>query len=513
MFKITKLNKTQKIILTLLSFLIGITLASICVNIGYIIPTNYFEYFIFFQALILVSIILVKNKTSKVILITCLFFCLGITRFYLEDLKDNQQHNIKNYHNQTVLLQGIINQDPQTKIAGNTIILKTQKIVLDSGIVKTTGKIILHTSLYPKYKYGDVLEVKCNIKEPSEDEEFSYKKYLYRFNIYTICQFPKIKKIDTQGNIVLKTLYSLKNKIKYNINKILLEPHSSLLIALVLGDKNSIPANVVGKVRDVGLSHVIVISGMHVAIISQIIISILLSFYINKKQQIVFTVLLLTIFLLIIGMPPSALRAVIMGNVVLLSKYIGRKVNTGKILLLVASVMLIFQPKLLVYDVGFQLSFLATLGIVYFSPILKKRFCEKDFLGLKEIFFTSLSAMITTMPIILYSFGKFSLLAIISNVLVLPFVAIVLFIGLLGIFISFLSIFLAKIIMLPVMLFFTYFMFVVEHLSKLQFAILSIKIDILAVIVMYVVIFYVYRLIVIPVKPSPCHSRENGNLV
>ncbi|MFZ5364083.1 MAG: ComEC/Rec2 family competence protein, partial [Patescibacteria group bacterium] len=119
-----------------------------------------------------------------------------------------------------------------------------------------------------------------------------------------------------------------------------------------------------------------------------------------------------------------------MGLIVLFATQVGRISKITNALLLAATAMLIFNPKILAFDVGFQLSFVATIGLVYLSPILEKYF-EKlpSIFGAKESFTTTMSAIILTLPLILYNFGRVSFIAPVANILILPAIPLAMGIG------------------------------------------------------------------------------------
>jgi competence protein ComEC len=168
-----------------------------------------------------------------------------------------------------------------------------------------------------------------------------------------------------------------------------------------------------------GISHIIAVSGFNITIIILAITS--LAQIIGRKNSVWLAAFAIVAFVIICGASASVVRAAIMGSLLLISLSLGRQYSVAPALFFAALVMLAVNPKILFWDVGFQLSFAATLGIIYFMPVLGKlaQNLPEDF-GLKTLILTTLSAILATMPLIILNFGIISLSAPIVNMLVVP---------------------------------------------------------------------------------------------
>ena len=197
------------------------------------------------------------------------------------------------------------------------------------------------------------------------------------------------------------------------------EPQDSLLLGILMGQKGFLPQSVVSDFSKTGASHIIAVDGYKVTIIVTLLAS--LGFYLGRRAVFWLTVSAIIAFVIITGAPSSVVRAAIMGFLLLIALNIGRQYSIVPALFFAALIMLIFNPKILFWDVGFQLSFSATLGIVYFLPVFNQLTPKipEDF-GVKKLFFITLAAVISTLPIILLDFGYLSLSAPIVNVLIMP---------------------------------------------------------------------------------------------
>ena len=199
--------------------------------------------------------------------------------------------------------------------------------------------------------------------------------------------------------------------------------------------------------------------------------SLLLTIGFNRRRSFYLTILILLIYLVIIGFPASAVRATIMGFLLLWAMYLGRLTSSLSALLLTASLMLLLNPFLLKNDIGFQLSFAAVIGIIYLKPLFDRLFSRfSDKLSIKEAVAMTLAAQVTTFPLVVYHFKQFSLIAPVANVLIVPVLPFVLILGIIGIGLSFLLPFLAQLVFWLLSIIMAYLIKVVELLSGLPFA-------------------------------------------
>ncbi len=183
-----------------------------------------------------------------------------------------------------------------------------------------------------------------------------------------------------------------------------------------------------------------------------------------------FSILGIIFFVTLVGFPPSAVRAAVMGGLVLFAVRVGRLTNAGNAIIFAAVLMLLYNPNLLRYDTGFQLSFAAALGIIYIFPKLDNLFKKySNFLNIKTILLITISAQAAVLPIIINNFGSFSFLSILTNVLILPFVPIVMLGGFLLIIISSVNLLFAQILSWPIWLILSYQIEVIKFFASLSF--------------------------------------------
>lgn len=307
---------------------------------------------------------------------------------------------------------------------------------ISSDIVLKNGKkefIINKTliSIYSKEElfYGDYLNLIC--------DDFSIpKKYLQVKGVKYVCNKPKILNIQNNKKqdfyfYLLKVKYFVKNRI----DKIYGNPYNGLIFGILFGG-NYLDKDLSNLFSKAGISHITAVSGYNISIIISIFSSIFLKLGFNRFKVFYFLLLFLFLFVLFAGATASVIRAAIMGICSLFALQFGRMSSKIFGLFFVGFIMILFNPLLLIYDIGFQLSFLATFGILFLKPMLDNLFVKfGDFLNIKESFNTTVSAFIFTCPIISLNFSSFNLLSVIVNLLVLQYIPFLMLFGFASIFI------------------------------------------------------------------------------
>ncbi|MFH1855034.1 MAG: ComEC/Rec2 family competence protein [bacterium] len=301
-------------------------------------------------------------------------------------------------------------------------------------------------------------------------------------------------KIEKTGHGLKRSINNLSVKFKGASYTLFSGDSGVLAYGLIFGSSGDFSRQFKADLKSSGTSHLVAVSGYNVSIITSWLFGALR--YIGKNFAGVFSVFILLIFYLLTGGSASVLRASIMGVVILVSKFIGRKVSGEHLLLLAGCLILAFNP-FAIYDWGFQLSFAATFGLFFLAEPLFKLFSLKiKFLpGMVKIFTQTLSAQIFVLPLLVGSFGSFSLIAPLANILILPLIPFLM--GL--IFISFvtyftwgaLGIFLAG--MTKALLY--YVIAVIELSAKLPFASMELSLKPFFVFIFYIIIIVLTGLI------------------
>ena len=336
---------------------------------------------------------------------------------------------------------------------------------------KSLGRVLIKTGLYPEYFFGDILKIKGKIAKPKNSPDFDYTSYLAKDDIYLISQFPEISFVRFGGANFMAGLLKFKKSFTSKINSILPEPQASFLSALLVGAKKTLPEELTAALKRTGTSHIVAISGYNISIIAVV----LMNFfgYIFFPRRFIFWIIgiIIILFTLIAGAEASVVRAAIMGGLLVFAKREGRLYGVTNAIVLAAATMLYFNPRLLRYDAGFELSFLAALGLIYLAPYFKKWFKKvPNFWSIRDSLTATVSAQIATFPVIFLVFGNFSSVAILANVLILPTIPIAMLFGFLGGLGGFISLKMGAVLILPAHFILSYQIWMVKTLALLPFA-------------------------------------------
>lgn len=456
------LKKSNIFFLILGVFILGIGLASF-IQISYLI--------IYFICLIaLIFFFLSKKRQVKIIAILAIFFIIGIVRYQISIPKVNSS-KIQFYNGQKITFVGLVNKDPDIRQDKTLLTIKVQRIENQKG----SGQILVSVPIYFKADYGQILEIQCEIKEPPKMKDFNYHEYQARYDIYSVCWHPQQIKIleREKGNFIYRQILTFKAKAKDLINKYLPEPQSSLLSALLLGLKKDMPKEVKDWFSKTGTSHIVAISGLHVIVMIEIVEYLGLSILgLNRSKRFYLALIFVIFFVILTGLSASAIRAAIMGLLLLFAKKIGRTYQLINIIILAAALMLFNNPKLLRWDIGFQLSFLAVFGLLYLTPyfyFLFRKIPDWEKWTMRSYLATTCGAYLFTLPLILYYFGNLSLSAFLVNILILGVLFWLMLFGLIFIIGGLIWSLLASILVWPVWLLSTYVLTVIKFFANIPF--------------------------------------------
>ena len=400
---------------------------------------------------------------SKILIYLCLSFIIIILIISLLNGFGTESEKVNQYYDQEVVLEGIIINEPEQRINQQKFEFKTENI---------PGKILVTAELYPKYKYGDKLKISGILREPAVFDDFDYRAYLAKDKIHLVIYYSQIIKLDeNQANWFYQRIFNFKDKLRDVIEQTLLPPQSSVLKAIFLGDKYGLSNELKEKLNISGTRHIVAISGMHMIIMSQILLFLGLAVGLWRQQAFYFVLILLFIYILMIGAPASAIRAGIMAGLLLLAQKSGRLRSADRAVVFAATIMLLINPFLLKSDVGFQLSFIATLSIIYLKPILDDKTNKlPNPYQIKDILTMTLAAQLGTLPILIFHFGRLSLISPLANLLIVPLLPVIMISGIVLSFTGLIWLSLAKIIAWPVWFLLTYVVKVVDYLSAVPLA-------------------------------------------
>lgn len=411
----------------LLAFIVGV-LVSNFISVDWS-RSRYILYFLICLCLFAAIInLILKNRLLVIISWGTIFVLCGLSVYSF--------FNSKYFLSQKIVegpadVIGTVVANPQVDYSGQELVLA----INDSNNLRILVKI----PRYPVFNYGDVISVSGELKKPGMINDFNYAKYLKPKMISFLLLKPKNPQLVAKNSATkfqaIDSFYQIKSFFESALERVLPEPESSLGIGILTGAKRNMPQSLLDDLNTSGMTHIIALSGYNVTIIMSAL-ALILTRFMNRKKVFWIGLILIVIFILMTGASASVVRAGIFSMLILFGRTIGRRAYQTNILFLTACLMLLFNPFLLFYDLGFQLSFLAFAGLIYLSKPINF-LIERSKLGhlpqiIKSPLGETLSAQIAVFPLIAFAFGRISLISPISNILVLgmlPTVMLITFIA------------------------------------------------------------------------------------
>lgn len=442
------------------------------------------------------------QKHKMVILgFSLLFLAFGIFRYQSAE-SEIAKNDLAKFNNKgNIVLTGKIINDPTPGEKITKLIVEAEKLKTKNQEINISpSKVLIFSGRYPEYKYGDELMILGDLKSPPALEGFNYPEYLKKEGIYSLMEWPKIEIIKRDaGNPLMKTLFSFKNKFKTTSQQFISPPQEGFLEALVFGDESNISKEWKDKLNITGTRHIAAVSGMNITIIAFLILNFFLFLGLWRKHAFYFSIILLFLYILMIGAPASAVRAGIMGSFLIFAQYLGRMSLASRAVVFAAFFMLIFNPLLLRFDIGFQLSFMALLGLIYLQPFffdLLKKIPDFKIFPFRTTLSATLAAQVFTFPILIFNFGYISLVSIAANILIVPILAFLTILIFIFVFSAMIFWHIGWVLSLPVYLFLSYITGTIDFFSKVPFAVLKMEnVSWIFLVAFYLfLVFFVFRI-------------------
>jgi len=354
------------------------------------------------------------NRIRKILLKDYIYYLLVSFTLIFTLLYTNLYNIPSKYNgNEPKFVGTIIN----TNIDGNKLsitIKAKEKLIGNYYIYNLKEKEYLEQNL----KLGDTVSIKGILEKPSNNtvpNSFNYKEYLYNNNIFWIINIDNINKLKNSNNIFI----NIKQKILDRINSI--ENTSEYLNAFVLGNNKNIDNNIKESYQANGISHLFAVSGMHVSLLTAIIIFLLKKMNLNQYICYFITILFLLFYMFLTNYTPSIMRAALLFILLAINRLCKFNIKTLNILLLTLVILLLINP-FLIYNLGFQFSFTISFFLILFNNLISN--CNNYF---PKLLMVSFIAFLASFPISIYNFYQFNIFSVILNLIFVPLVSFIVF--------------------------------------------------------------------------------------
>ena len=367
-----------------------------------------------------------------------------------------------------VTLEGYINAYPTQEDDRYQLNIAVEKLVLGTVARPVHGTALVQSYDHRPYHYGDAVRVTGRLVTPPDFEDFSYREYLARSGVHSLLYDAAVEQLATspRGARFYRLLYAVRARAQEILNRSLPEPYAALASGILLGIDSSIPDDLYEQFNLAGISHLLVISGSNVALIVAVALA-LSQRLVGQKLAVYLAITAIALYALLVGAEAAVLRAAWMGGLVVFAGAIKRR-STALISLAAAAICLMLINPSILWDVGFQLSSMATAGLILFIPPITQ-WVAKIVPGFQGGFLTSTHASPTTqdsgdassgrakgfwyaliadslivtlaanmmvLPLLVYYFGRVSVISVVANLLVAAVQPMILLSGTFGIVIG-----------------------------------------------------------------------------
>ncbi len=386
------------------------------------------------------SALVVRGRSRAVFFLIALALVsssLGVARFHMSETRASVS-SLAQFSGARVSAVGFIAADPDFR--ENTLHLTVNVEEVNGAPVR--GRVLVTTEPFGVFAYGDRVRFSGILARPEafateNGRVFNYPMYLAKDGIRYRAQFAEVEKLTgVGGNPILRGLLIFKRNLLKNIQAVIPDPEAALAGGLLLGAKQSLGAALMDDFRRTGIVHVVVLSGYNITIVADAVTR--MTSFLPLAARFAFAATGIVAFALMTGASATVVRASVMALLVLVARVTGRTYDVARALVAAGFLMLLENPYILAFDPSFQLSFLATIGLIYVGPAVERWFIRApSVFQIKEVIVSTVSTQIFVLPAILYMVGAVSLVALPVNLLILVTVPLTMLMGALAAFAGF----------------------------------------------------------------------------
>ncbi len=365
-----------------------------------------------------------RQRSVLVVFLIILSATLGVFRFSVSEAGLSDK-NLDARIGSHISIEGVVSDEADQREGHTNLTVSVRAIETEDGRLPADARMRVVAERYPAFTYGDVVAIEGELLAPDNfiDEvtgrEVDYVGYLAKEGIAYQMFYPEIERVARgAGNPVRGALFAFKQTFLAQLSRILPEPEASLAGGIVVGAKRSLGEKLLQDFRDTGIIHIVVLSGYNVTIVAESLMHFFS--FLPYAASLATGALSIIAFAVMTGAGATVVRASIMALLVVVARATGRMYAIKRALFVAGFLMLVHNPYVLVFDTSFQLSFIATLGLIYFAPAVERwlGIAPKTF-GLREIAAATVATQIFVLPMLLYKMGAVSLVSLPVNLLVL----------------------------------------------------------------------------------------------
>ncbi len=277
--------------------------------------------------------------------------------------------------------------------------------------------------LQPRFMFDDRIQLRCILRAPEAFDGFAYDRYLARHHIHALCESADVQFLEV-GSSLRRLILVVREHARTAVQHTLPLPEQAIVLGMVFGVDHQLPKEIEDQFRTTSTTHLLVVSGSQIVLIVGVSMRLLQSVLKRRTTMLVVTFFLCT-YVVITGGHASVVRASLCAFCLFGVELVGRRGGGLRLLVYVATVMVLVNPYMLLYDVGFQLSFLATAGIICFAARFERRLSYvPSIAGVRTATATSLAATVPTAPLIAFTFHTFSPVSVLANTFAVPLAGI-----------------------------------------------------------------------------------------
>ncbi|GEM_PF-4747460 len=390
----------------LMAFLVGVVGS-------FFIPYDGDPFYLYLVLLIVLCICICtwQKKSFRIPCIPLALCLVGVIRVVGGGISS---HDIHPFHTGKQIISGEVIRDPMIRSTQQGLVVRTRGKVAGQ---ETT--LLAWTGLFPLHRQWEQVTVSCTVLPMKESRHGSFDG---------VCKYASVTTTGVGGNSVVRFLSELKLWFSDVVEHTLPEPHSGLFGSLLFGARSTLSRHLTEAFNTTGLTHIVAVSGYNITLLISILSTVLLSLGAHRKKLPLILGVGILFFTLFTGGSAATVRASIMGYLFVIAQWFGRRVKGFRLLLMSAAVMTAIQPDI-VFDLGFQLSFLATLGLFVGASFFRTIRIPYMPLFIQNIAFQTISAMVFTTPLIFLTFGTISLIALVANILIVPVIPSIMIYG------------------------------------------------------------------------------------